>query len=435
MWIEDKNCEFKRCYTDDIKKTVIAFANTSGGILYIGIEDDGTVSGVPNIDDVILQSTNSIRNSIKPDVTLFTDATVENRDGKSVIAISVQQGTARPYYLTGKGIRPEGVFVRQGASTVPATEAAILSMIKETAGDSYESARALNQQPTFHTAAAFFEEKQIAFGKAQMKSLGLIGEDDMYTNVALLLSDQCPHGIKLAVFEGTDKSTFKDRQEFAGPLFSQLEDVYASIDRYNRTRSEFPGLYRIDKRDYPPQALRETLLNAIVHRDYAYSASILVSIFDDRMEIVSVGGLVKGISLEDIKLGLSIPRNPHLASIFYRLNLIEAYGAGIPKIWESYRGSGYAPTMAATANAFKVILPNMNVPLSAQEPEPPYVADEREAMVLRLLSEKESITRKDVETVTEVSQPTAVTLLRKMLDKKLIFKTGKGKLVRYHLKK
>ena len=144
MLTENKTTEFKREYVDDIKKTIIAFANSDGGTLYIGVNDDGTVCGVDNVDDTMLRVTNAIRDAVRPDITLFVECRNELADEKEIVIVTVQRGTARPYYLQGKGIRPEGVYVRQGASTVPATEAAILNMIKETSGDSYETARSLS---------------------------------------------------------------------------------------------------------------------------------------------------------------------------------------------------------------------------------------------------------------------------------------------------
>ena len=143
---EGKTTEFKREYVEDIKYTAVAFANTDGGKIYIGINDDGSVQGVNNTDTVMLRITNMIRDTIRPDVTMFTECSVEAIDGKSVVVLTVQRGTARPYYLAGKGIRPEGVYLRQGASSVPASETAILNMIKETSGDCYEDARSLNQR-------------------------------------------------------------------------------------------------------------------------------------------------------------------------------------------------------------------------------------------------------------------------------------------------
>jgi ATP-dependent DNA helicase RecG len=201
----------------------------------------------------MLQVSNSVRDSIKPDVTLFVGYRQDNIDGKTVIKVAVQRGTSCPYYLAGKGIRPEGVYVRQGASTVPATETAILRMIKETDGEKYEDVRSLNQTLTFSETENEFKKQSIPFGAAQQKTLGLMNVGGIYTNLGLLLSDQCVHTVKIAVFEGAIKAVFKDRREFTGSLLRQLNDIYEFIDRYNRNRSEIAGLYRTDKRDYPAQ--------------------------------------------------------------------------------------------------------------------------------------------------------------------------------------
>ena len=146
MLVENKTTEFKREYVNDIKNTIVAFANCDGGTLYIGVNDDGTACGVDDVDDTMLRVTNAIRDAVRPDITMFIECKNDIMNEKPIVCITVQRGTARPYYLQGKGIRPEGVYVRQGASTVPATETAILNMIKETSGDSYEVARSLNQQ-------------------------------------------------------------------------------------------------------------------------------------------------------------------------------------------------------------------------------------------------------------------------------------------------
>lgn len=283
--LENKTTEFKREFTDDIKYAVIAFANTDGGKIYVGLNDDGSAYGVADVDRTMLRVTNMVRDTVRPDVMMFLDCAAEQIDGKDIVVVTVQRGTARPYYLSGKGVRPEGVYVRQGASSVPASETAILSMIKETSGDCYEDARSVNQQLTFHKASEYFAKKGLEFGEAQKRTLNIIGSDGTYTNAAMLLSDQCVHTMKLAVFEGSKKSVFRDRRELSGSLLEQLENAYAYIDQFNRTRAEFSGLERIDRRDYPAEALREALLNAIVHRDYAISGPTLISIFDDRIEI------------------------------------------------------------------------------------------------------------------------------------------------------
>ena len=440
MLMENKTNEFKREYVDDIKNTVVAFANSDGGTLYIGINDDGSVCGVQNVDDTMLRVTNAVRDAVRPDITMFVECRNEVMEGKPIVSVTVQRGTARPYYLHGKGIRPEGVYVRQGASTVPATDAAILNMIKETSGDSYESARSLNQDLTFDEAAAFFKKRKVAFGKSQMRTLHLIGEDDNYTNLAFLLSDQCTHTIKLAVFEGSKKTVFKDRCELSGSILGQLNEAFAYIDRYNRTRAEFAGLDRVDMRDYPPEAVREALLNAIVHRDYSFRGSTLISIFEDRIEFVTIGGLVKGITLEDVKLGISVLRNQNLANVFYRLRLIEAYGTGILKINEAYDDYEIKPLIETTDNAFKITLPNSNfrsehqAPKGAGKNQGATSAEKKESRihaVLALCRTKGSFVRTDVEAALGISQSTAILILRELVDDGVLTKQGKGKNLRY----
>lgn len=432
--IENKTTEFKREFVDEIKKTVIAFANTDGGNIYIGIADNGDIVGVNNIDETMLRVTNTMRDTIKPDITMFMDCSCETMENKNVIKIAVQAGTAKPYYLAKKGIRLEGVFVRQGASSVPATESAILKMIKETSGECFEEARSLNQNLNFTQTEKFFQDEESAFSEIQKRILGLIGEDNTYTNLGLILSDECPYTIKIAVFEGTVKAIFKDRHEFQGSMLKQMEDAYNFIDRYNRIRAEFKGLNRIDIRDYPPEAIREALLNAIVHRDYAFSSSILINIFDNRIEFVSVGGLVKGISYNDIMLGISITRNKKLADIFYRLKLIEAYGTGIMKINSSYANYSQKPVIEVSDNAFKITLPNINcfnkdtLSINIEKPT------NNEDKILSLLKERQLLTRKEIQLELGVSQSTAILLLNKMQEKNLIIKTGSGKNTKYEIK-
>lgn len=435
MFIEDKTHEFKREYTDTLKKTVLAFANTDGGEILIGIGDDGAVLGVASPDAVLLQAADAIRNAVRPDVTMFTTCEVRQIEGKPVVAIVVQRGTARPYYLAGKGIRPEGVFVRHGSASVPASEAAILAMLRETTGESYEAGRSRLQELEFTFAAEYFASKDVAFGAAQQKTLGLFGDDEMLTNLALLLSEQCPHSVKVGVFGGADKASFLDRREFSGSILRQVVEVFAFVDLHNPIRSGYEGLNRKDERGYPVAAIREVLLNAAVHRDYGLSASTLVSIFPDRMEIVSIGGLVKGVSLSDVLFGVSALRNPRLANIFYRLQLIEAYGTGIAKIKGSYIGSATQPEIAVSDNAFKVILPNLEIAKTRplQTTVPVASADAREEKVLVLLRERGHISRKDIQDAIGVSQSAAILLLRLMLTKGIIRKTGQGKSSAYML--
>ena len=431
---ESETIELKATVTEEIKKEVVAFANGEGGRLYIGVQDDGSVIGLEDPDGAALQISNMVRDAVRPDLTMFLHYETLQEDGKKIVAVDIQQGTERPYYIAKKGLRPEGVYVRQGYSSVPATNTAIRRMIKETDGDHFEEMRSLEQDLTFKTAEKEFSERNIPFGPSQMKTLGLVTQDGLYTNLGLLLSDQCVHTIKAAVFEGTAQNEFKDRKEFSGSLFKQMEEVYDYIDFRNQIHSTFQKLRRIDQRDYPEAAVREALLNLLVHREYAFRASSLISIFADRIEFTSIGGLVNGITLKDVMMGVSVCRNEKLANVFYRLELIEAYGTGIRKIMEAYDGTGRKPLIEISDNAFKITLPNLNISRD-QEGESVLSEenDSEESKVEKLAQKKKSFTRKEAEQCLGLSQTSCGRLLKRMMDRGQIIREGKGKNTRYRL--
>lgn len=218
---------------------------------------------------------------------------------------------------------------------------------------------------------------------------------------------------------------FQDRREFSGSLLQQMNDTFDFLTRYNRIRAEVVGPHRVDSRDYPEEALREALLNALVHRDYGFSASTLISVFDDRIEFVSVGGLGHGISLDDILLGVSMPRNEGLAGIFYRLPLIEAYGTGIPKILRSYRGRPSQPVLESSDNAFKITLPNCNAAPGAEQSQEP--ASGLEQAAIELLNQFGRLTCRDLEKELGLKQTVSIKLLNKLIEKNLIRREGKGR--------
>ena len=306
-------------------------------------------------------------------------------------------------------------------------------MIKETDGDSYEKCRSLNQNLTFGYTEKIFENADLSFGLSQTKTLGLIGEDDLYTNLALLLSDQCNHTLKVAVFEGIEKNIFKDRKEFKGSLLKQVTETFEFINLINKTEATFAGLTRKDERDYPLEGIRETLLNAVVHREYSFSGSTLVNIYEDRIEFISLGGIISGLSLDSIMLGVSQSRNEKLANVFYRLHLIEAYGTGIKKIFTNYEKYNMKPIIRAEVGAFQVVLPNIhykkieekllgdgflnkNIEKDTTKIKPLYMD------ILSFIVKKSGATRKEIEEYINLSQTRVITLLKEMLELNLIRK-------------
>ena len=400
-------------------------------------------------DATALQISNMVRDAIKPDITMFLHYETLEENGKKIVAVDIQRGTDRPYYIAKKGMRPEGVYARQGYLAVPATDAAIRQMIKETDGDRFEAMRSMNQELTFETTEKEFQLRKVEFGMQQMRTLKVIDQDGLYSNLAMLLSDQCVHTIKVAVFQGKDQTVFKDRREFAGALMKQMNDVYDYIDFHNQTHATIEKLLRIDVRDYPEIAVREALLNLLVHRDYAFSASALISIYEDRMEFVSIGGLMPGIDLEDVMAGISVCRNQDLANVFYRLHLIEAYGTGISKIIGAYADEEEKPVIETTRNAFKIILPNINAMREKVRISEPEAKEENpetnkedtqelsseEEQVLEYAGKHEDFTKNDVVSLLKVSASTAARVIRGLVERNFLKRNGKARNTYYTLQK
>lgn len=440
IMFENQNIEFKQEYVPDIRKEVIAFTNAEGGTILIGIRKDGVVVGVDNPDEVMLQIVNSLKDTIAPDVMPFVSVKTVEMEGQQVIEVEVSTGTNRPYYLREKGLKPSGVYVRKGSSSQPVTDEGIREMIIQNSGNSFESSRSMNQDLTFDILSYEMKKRSIKFGLAQKKTLKLIGEDGLFTNLAYLLSDQCETTTKVALFQGTDKAVFRDRREFSGSILKQMDEVYQFISLNNKTKATFSGLNRMDTRDYPEEALREALLNCTVHRDYSFSGSNLINIYDDRMEYVSLGGLVSGLELRSIFLGVSQSRNPNLAAVFYRMKLIESYGTGIGKIQRAYSGFKKQPEFETAQGVFRVTLPNCNelnkyIPESTSEQiktnNIKALLEEQKKLIVAYALENGQVTRKEVEELLEAGSTKAFKMLRELCDEGKLKAERKGKLSRY----
>lgn len=432
MIFETENIEFKSQFTDEIYKEIIAFANTDGGNVYIGIDNNGNVLGLTDIDKEYVRITNGIRDAIMPDVTMFVRFSIQDNN---VVRITVSEGTNKPYYLRSKGLKPSGVYVRQGASSAPASPEQIRQMIKDTDGDTFEEMRSMNQELTFDAAATAFKKYGVEFGEEKYSALGIVqNQDKLYTNLALILSDQCTHTTKIAVFGDKGNTVFKDHKEFSGSVFRQLEDTFSYLVLCNKTAVTFKGLERIEKPDYPEEALREALLNALVHRDYSFSGSIIINVNDTEMEFISIGGLLPGLSPDDIRSGISQPRNKNLADVFHRLHLIESYGTGIRRIYSLYSKCSAQPRIEVTHNTFKMILPNMNANITnAKEDNSPAVTA-RMQMVIDYMNEHGQITEEEIQKLFDVKRTSAFNIAKQMTDMGLIYPVGRGSDKKYHLR-
>jgi ATP-dependent DNA helicase RecG len=423
--IESETVELKRELTDDVVKTVLAFANSGGGTLFIGVEDDSSICGILEIDQVLTRVSNMVRDSVVPDVTQFVSYAVNYADGKQILEVTVRRGTDRPYALKSKGINPNGVFVRQGSSSVRASMDTIRMMITETAHRHFEREPSPIQSLTFSYIAPLFEERALAFGEAQHQTLKLRNSQGDWTGLALLLSDQCTHTTKIALFQGTGVAVFRDRREFSGSLLSQLEKSIEYLHQHNRIRSEFPGMVRMDRYDYPVLAIREMLLNAYTHRLYSVSSPTLIHLFDDRVESITVGGLAPGLTMEDVLLGVSVSRNEYLVRVLHQLGIIEAYGTGILRMFEQYAAYECKPIIEVSPNAFKLTLPNRNYLVErVGEMEGVYEA-------YLFIKKHELATRADLQHYLGCSQTQAGLVIRALVEKGIVRTVGKGKNIRY----
>lgn len=424
MKFETENIEFKLQVTDDVYKEVIAFANTDGGTIYIGIDNNGNVVGIDDADETFTRITNGIRDAIQPDVTMFIKYALQDN---GVVKITVGEGSYKPYYLKSKGLKPSGVYIRQGTSKAQASPEQIRRMIKESDGDIFEKMRSMEQNLTFRAAEDIFKKYNVEFSEEKYRILGITDyTDSLYTNLALILSDQCMHTTKVAVFGNDFNTEFRDSKEFSGSVFKQLEDTFGYLMLCNKTVATFKGLEREERSDYPPEAIREALLNAIVHRDYSFSGSIIINVNDNETEFISIGGLLPGLSPDDIRSGISQPRNKSLAEIFHRLHLIESYGTGIRRIYNLYRNCSVQPRIEITSNTFKIVLPNMNGNnVKEKVGATPDVTSQKQT-VLDFIEENGGITDSEVQELLDVKSTRAYTLMKEMEKEGLIIIVGRG---------
>ena len=409
---ENETTEFKREYTDNIKKEVIAFANTRGGIIYARINDKGETYPIKNVDETWQKLTNTIRDSICPDITFFIKYIEKNK----IIKITVSEGSKKPYFLKDKGLTPAGAYVRQGSSSVQASYENIREMIKTTDGISFEKERSLNQELTFKDAKTEFENKNLEFAENNQISLGVKNKDNLYTNLGLLISNECPFTVKVAVFECTEKMKFLNRREIEGSIFKQLYETYEFLDMNNKLPAKIIGTDRVERNDYPKEAIREALVNALVHRDYSRGGSIIINIYDDRMEFVSIGGIVNGLEEKDLLSGLSLARNEKLANIFFRLHHIESYGTGLRKIMKLYEDYSIKPNIEVFPNVFVITLPNLNYSYTLTNE----VIDEKHKKILEYIKIKNYITSKDIQNMFDIKRSRAYKIIKDMKNINLI---------------
>lgn len=361
---ENVNIEYKREVPEkSIKyvKSVVAFANGKGGRIVFGIDDETKeVVGMDNehIFQTVDAITTAIADSCEP--AIMPSVALKTIEGKTVIIVEVEGQRNRPYYVKSLGLG-KGVFVRVSGTTRPADSYIIRELMFEGANRSFDQTVCVGLEVTEAEIKALCHKlKSVAMEhcrsedeqrrvkdvtKNTLLSWGVLTEKDgkvLPTNAYALLTGNTtlPTKIQCAVFKGNTRTIFVDRREFEGSVYEQLEEAYKYVLAKINLGARIEGLYREDVYEIPEQAIRETLVNAIVHRSYLQPSHIQVVVFDDRVEITSPGGLPPGLTVQRMKEGYSIVRNEALANVFLYMRLFEHFGSGIPRVIEMVKSYG-----------------------------------------------------------------------------------------------
>lgn len=321
LFHEDEKTELKRILNDAFEKEVDAFLNTLGGQILIGIEDDGTVCGVENADQVALSIADRIRNNILPSAMGLFTVEIRQEEMRSYLVVTVAGGLERPYYLKKYGMTPNGCYTRIGTQASPMTQNMIDGFFSRRILNTLHNVVSPNQELTFTQLKIYYQEKGYdATGNYFLKNLDLFTEDEKYNYAAYLMADHNGTSIKVARFRGTEKLDIVERNEFGRCcLIKSALNVLERLNVANTTVVRVGGkAQRKEIRLIDPAALREAVLNAIIHNDYINGAYPVFEIYDDRIEIISSGGLPVGLSEKEFFAGRSLPRNKELMRIFSR---------------------------------------------------------------------------------------------------------------------
>lgn len=345
LFHEDEKTELKRILNDAFEKEVDAFLNTLGGQILIGIEDNGTVCGVENADQVALSIADRIRNNILPSAMGLFTVEIRQEEMRSYLVVTVAGGLERPYYLKKYGMTPNGCYTRIGTQASPMTQSMIDGFFSRRILNTLHNVVSPNQELTFTQLKIYYQEKGYdAAGSYFLKNLDLFTEDGKYNYAAYLTADHNGTSIKVARFRGTEKLDIVERNEFGRCcLIKSALNVLERLNVANTTVVRVGGkAQRKEIRLIDPAALREAVLNAIIHNDYINGAYPVFEIYDDRIEIISSGGLPVGLSEKEFFAGRSLPRNKELMRIFSDMDLCEQLGSGMKKILRIYPQSVFS---------------------------------------------------------------------------------------------
>ena len=338
--IETNRIEFKRELTRelDIEKEVVAFLNyREGGIIYIGVDDNGQPVDIKDIDGDMLAIKNRIRDGILPTPMGLFDVTVERIDEKPVIKVFVSSGTEKPYYKKQYGLSPKGCFIRIGTAAEPMTQEQIDDLYTHRVHNSLKNVVSPRQDLSFAQLRIYYAEKGMQLNDNFLRSLDLLTDDGKLNYVAYLLADENGNSMKLSKYAGTDRYELISNNEYGYCcLLTATQKVLDKLDVENKVSSVITPTRRIDTPQWDRLAIREAVINAIVHNDYIYGAPSKIELFSDHLEITSIGRIPQGLSREDFFNGVSLPRNRELMRVFRDVEMVESLGSGMQRIMRKY---------------------------------------------------------------------------------------------------
>lgn len=341
--IEDSRTEFKVKLVDDLEESVIAFLNKDGGDIYIGIDDNGNVVGLKNNMDLLQRKVkDKIISSVEPSVLGLFDLEVLEKDDKKYLKITIAKGYDTPYHIKGMGMTPDSCFIRVGSSNERMDEHLINKMFRERTKDSLKNIVSPRQDLTFTDLKIYYAEKGFDVGDNFEKQLDFFTKDGKYNYVAYLLADSNRVSIKVAKYAGDDVDELMENYEFGD--CSLIKATYRVLEKFrteNKVYAKITYPERIEQPMYDYTAVREAVINAIVHNDWVTEYPPKFEFFSDRLEISSFGGIQSEFTEEEFLQGYSAPKNPELMRVFRDLELVEHLGTGIRRILKRYDKSIY----------------------------------------------------------------------------------------------
>lgn len=414
---ETRILEFKETITNTFLKTVSAFSNYDGGTIYFGIDDEGNIKGLPDVKQACLDIENKINDSISPQPNYMLEIQNNNR----TIKLTVQSGLQKPYLYKSKA------YKRNDTATIEVDTLELSRLILEGKNIRFEELPCEDQDLSFDILQHKLKECiQIeTFNRDTLKTLNLYSDGNGYNNAAGLLADRNHFpGIDIVKF-GENISVIQKRAIFEN--ISILEAYEKAVDMY-RDYYQYEVIQGADRKKMekiPEAAFREAIANALIHRVWDVEAQIRVLMFDDKIEIISPGGLPAGITEEEYLSGkLSILRNRNLANVFYRLGFVEIFGTGITRIKQLYEGKMILPEFVVSENTITIVLPILENALNLTE-------DER--VIYKILSKTMPKPISEIEPYVLFGKSKVTKILKEMVKKGVVIIEGKGRGTKYRI--